>query len=111
MLHMALCYVMHTAVHACSWCVHKRSEMCRSSVKKINLQEPLGFTAAFNGPHGPGVLAIARTADAEVSWLLLLLPAAAAGCHQCCLHPMFAAHVAAACIVACTVCLHCHPRS
>ena len=51
--------------------------LCRSSVKKINLQEALGFAAAFHGPHGPGLLAITRTADVGVSTpsccLLLLL--------------------------------------
>ena len=51
-----------------------RPELYRSSVKKINLQEPLGFTAAFHGPHGPGLLAIARTADTGVSVLLLPVP-------------------------------------
>ena len=56
--------------------------LCRSSVKKINLQEALGFAAAFHGPHGPGLLAITRTADVGVSTpsccLLVAATAAAA---------------------------------
>ena len=76
---------------------------CRSSVKKVNLQEPLGFTAAFHGPQGPGLLAIARTADAGVSFpcccsylLLLLAAVAAAAAAICCCWSIMKLTIAAA---------------
>ncbi len=41
--------------------------MCRSSVKKVGLHAPIGFAAAFNGQHGPGLLDIKRSGDVGVS--------------------------------------------
>ena len=44
--------------------------MCRASVKKVTLHEPVGFAAAFNGPHGPGLVDIKHSADVGVSTAL-----------------------------------------
>ncbi|KAL0036450.1 hypothetical protein WJX77_008242 [Trebouxia sp. C0004] len=41
----------------------------RSSVKKVGLHAPIGFAAAFNGQHGPGLLDIQRSGDVGV-WTL-----------------------------------------
>jgi hypothetical protein len=47
--------------------------MCRSSVKKVGLHAPIGFAAAFNGQHGPGLLDIKRSGDVGVSSLCFKL--------------------------------------